>query len=234
MDALKKTILITGGSRGIGRAVAAELVRCGANQIFITGRHEDVLIQTANQIGKKWVFPVRCDHSLVSDIEQLPEKTGSVSTIIANVGVNPVHESRPRKVSRTPIDEFEKTIQTNLVHTFALMQLYLDDMKKSNFGRIILLGSQAYRLGVPGQVSYNTSKSGLVGLASTISGEMERYNVKAWVVHPGLVEGERTKKFQKQIKSRKNEVEISSPEEVARRIVTTLVDGVGFKIEVDV
>lgn len=228
---MQKTVLITGASRGIGWTCAKEFLQHTSCDIIITSRSENNLSiakKSLSEIDVSWserIKTIVCDQSKYTDIDRLIDNLKPLSIqyliLIANVGVNIVHQMKPRRVQAISYSVLQQTITTNIINTFYLLSKILVLMKRNKHGKIILIGSQAYKLGIPGQAVYNTSKSALFGLMKTISNEYYSYGIGCSLVNPGLVDTERTKKTQKKIKfSNKHSIALASPEDVARYIVS--------------
>lgn len=206
MSAVEYATLITGASAGIGFSVAQQLVHAGARHLVITGRNAAQLENAATVLAKTpqvQVYPIVCDHRQKEAIEllaaSLQELPVPVLHVVANVGENPVHQHGPSKTHSTAYELFSQTLTTNLTHTFYLLAKLLPAMRQAREGRVVLVGSQAYRYGIPGQVCYNVAKSGLVGLKNTLVREYSTANIFCHLLNPGLVLNARTERMRKHL-----------------------------------
>ena len=220
--------LITGASAGIGLQTAYCLASKSAQPIIITGRDVDRLESVARELSlasECKVFPITCDHSQKASIEQLFEKLAAlpfpVFNVIANVGENPVHQHGPSKTHNTAYDVFSQILTTNLIHTFYLVSHLLQTMRQQRYGKIVLIGSQAHKHGIPGQVSYNVSKSGLSGLKNTVVSEYASANIFCHLLEPGLVLNARTERMRKRLPLLAEQQGVTE-EQVAHTIVELL------------
>lgn len=217
--------LITGASQGIGYACANYLAQKGCAKLTITGR-DQAKLQTAKAsleaaFSTTQVATYVCDHSDESSVhnlvQYLEEADALPDAIIANVGVNPVHQFGPKKITTTSASLLLDTFHTNIVNMHLLMQSLLKQYRRSG-GRIVLVGSQAYLHGIKGQLAYNVSKAALHGYFSTLVSEYASRGVYCHLVHPGAVENERTEKLRQKIKDVKSVSELA----VAECICTAL------------
>ncbi len=196
---LEKGILITGASSGIGFACAELLAAAGAQHLILTARNPEKLATAKARLESNStvrVDTVVCDHRQRESIDQLIaqlDTLGWPGALIANVGINPVHEQGPKKIHSTSWEQCHDIVTTNIVNTFHLLAAVLKEMRRNRFGRIVLMGSQAYRHGIPGQALYNISKSSLVGLKNSVASEYGGSNILCHLLNPGVVLNERTR-----------------------------------------
>lgn len=218
---LNQTTLITGASSGIGFACAESLIQSGARHLILTGRNADKLAAAKAQLESMAavrVDTVVCDHRQRESIDQLIaqlEVLGWPGAFIANIGINPVHELGPKKIHSTSWEQCHDAVTTNIVNTFYLLAAVLKEMRRNRFGRIVLMGSQAYRHGIPGQALYNLSKSSLIGLKNSIASEYGGSNILCHLLNPGVVLNERTRNL-RQRNPQLAEVQGVTEQEVAK------------------
>lgn len=199
MELLKQKILITGASQGLGLRCAQQLLALGADSLILTGRDRATLEVQAGLLGGR-VETLVCDHAQKDAIDVLCDgfdaaAAGRPLVLIANVGFNSFHQAGPKKIQNTSYDMLEQTMRINAINTFHLISRLVAAMKGHGFGRIILVGSQAYQHGVPGQCAYNMSKAALAGLKNTIVSEYGKSGVFCHLVNPGIVDNARTEKL---------------------------------------
>jgi 3-oxoacyl-[acyl-carrier protein] reductase len=180
-DAPSRVVLVTGGSRGIGRDIADRLARNG-HRVAATYRSGDV---------PDGVLGVQCD---VTDPEQVDRAftevesaLGNVEVLVANAGI-----TRDALLMRMSEDDWEALIQTNLTGSFRLAKRAVRPMMRARFGRLIFVSSVVGHLGSAGQTNYAASKSGLLGLARSLARELGSRGITANVVAPGFVETDMT------------------------------------------
>lgn len=193
-----KPVLITGASSGIGFTCAQVLAQGGAGHLILTGRNPDRLLAAKGQLtamAQVRVDTVACDQHKRSDMEALLtylDDKGWPAALIANVGVNYVHQYGPKKMHNLDFDQIEEAITTNVTHTFYLLSTILGKMRSQRFGRIVLVGSQGWQHGLAGQALYNLSKSSLVGLTKSIVSEYSANRIFCHLMNPGVVLNDRT------------------------------------------
>jgi 3-oxoacyl-[acyl-carrier protein] reductase len=176
-----RTVLVTGGNRGIGRAIAEEFIAQG-HRVAVTARNGD---------GPAGSLTVRAD---VTDTEQVDAafsaveaELGPVEVVVANAGI-----TRDMLLMRMTDEDFDTVVDTNLGGAFRVIKRASKGMLKARFGRVILISSVVGLYGSPGQVNYAASKAGLVGIARSLSRELGARGVTANVVAPGFIETDMT------------------------------------------
>jgi 3-oxoacyl-[acyl-carrier protein] reductase len=176
-----RTVLITGGNRGIGFAIASEFVALG-HRVAVTARSGE---------GPAGSLTVRADVTDAASIDaaftQVEAELGPIEVLIANAGV-----TRDTLMMRMSEDDFTDVIDTNLNGAFRVAKRASKGMLKARFGRIIFVSSVVGLLGSAGQVNYSASKSGLIGMARSITRELGARGITANVVAPGFIETDMT------------------------------------------
>lgn len=173
--------LVTGGNRGIGRAIASRLVAEGY-RVAATSRSGDV---------PEGVLGVACDVTDTDQVDaafsEIEEKLGPVEVLVANAGI-----TRDTLMMRMKPEDWDAVIDTNLSGAFRVVQRAVRPMMRARFGRIILMSSVVGLLGGAGQVNYAASKAGLVGIARSVSREVGSRGITANVIAPGFIETDMT------------------------------------------
>ena len=216
-----RTVLITGGNRGIGYAIAEEFVAQG-HRVAVTARSGE---------GPSGSLTVRADvtdaDSLDAAFTEVEEKLGPVEVVVANAGV-----TRDTLLLRMTEDDFTSVIDTNLSGAFRVVKRASKGMLKARFGRIILVSSVVGLLGSAGQVNYSASKSGLIGLARSVTRELGSRGITANVVAPGFIETDMTAELpeQQQADYKKSipAGRFATPDEVAKVIAWLAGDDAGY------
>jgi len=174
-------VLVTGGNRGIGRAIAQAFVDVG----------DDVAITYRSGEPPPGLLGVRCDvtdpESIDAAFAEVEDRHGPVEVLVANAGI-----TRDTLLMRMPDDAWHDVLDTNLSGAFRVVRRAARGMMKARWGRIVLLSSVVGMLGSAGQVNYAASKAGLVGLARSVARELGGRGVTANVVAPGFVETDMT------------------------------------------
>lgn len=207
-----RTVLITGGNRGIGYAIAQEFVAAG-HRVAVTARSGE---------GPAGSLTVRADvtdtAALDAAFAEVEEKLGPVEVVVANAGI-----TRDMLLLRMTDVDFDEVVDTNLGGAFRLVKRASKGMLKAKFGRIILVSSVVGLLGGAGQVNYSASKAGLVGMARSITRELGSRGITANVVAPGFIETDMTAELpetqQADYKKSIPAGRFATPDEVAKVIV---------------
>ena len=179
--AVSRSVLVTGGNRGIGRAIAEAFLEAG----------DQVAVTTRNGGAPDGALDVRCDvtdpESVKAAFKEIEEKHGPVEVLVANAGI-----TRDTLLLRMSEDDWSSVIETNLTGTFRVAKRAAKGMLRLRRGRIVLISSVVGLLGSAGQVNYAASKAGLVGMARSMARELGSRSITTNVVAPGFVETEMT------------------------------------------
>ena len=179
--AVSRSVLVTGGNRGIGRAIAEAFLEAG----------DQVAVTTRNGGAPDGALDVRCDvtdpESVEAAFKEIEEKHGPVEVLVANAGI-----TRDTLLLRMSEDDWSSVIETNLTGTFRVAKRAAKGMLRLRRGRIVLISSVVGLLGSAGQVNYAASKAGLVGMARSMARELGSRSITTNVVAPGFVETEMT------------------------------------------
>jgi 3-oxoacyl-[acyl-carrier protein] reductase len=216
-----RTVLITGGNRGIGFAIGEEFIAAG-HRVAVTARSGD---------GPQGSLTVRADvtdaAALDAAFTEVERELGPVEVVVANAGI-----TRDMLMMRMTDDDFTQVVDTNLGGAFRVVKRASKGMLKARFGRIILVSSVVGLFGGAGQVNYAASKSGLVGLARSVTRELGGRGITANVVAPGFIETDMTAELPEaqQAEYKKNipAGRFASPSEVAKVIVWLAGDDAGY------
>ena len=194
MEQMEKRALVTGGSRGIGRAIclalAARGMRIAVNYAGNAAAAEDV-VQECLRRGAPDAFAVQAD---VSDAQQaralvsaVTERWGGVDVLVNNAGI-----TRDGLLMRMSEEDFDAVLATNLKGAFACMQAVMRPMMKQRWGRVVNLSSVVGLRGNAGQANYAASKAGLIGLTKSAAKELAGRGVTVNCVAPGFIETDMT------------------------------------------
>ena len=179
--ATPRTVLITGGNRGIGFSIAERFLADG-HRVAVTARSGE---------GPSGALTVKADvtdgGSLDTAIVEVEAALGPIEVIVANAGI-----TRDMLLIRMSDDDFEDVVNTNLTGVFRVVKRGIKSMMKQKFGRVILISSVVGLYGSPGQVNYSAAKAGLVGIARSLTRELGGRGITANVVAPGFIDTDMT------------------------------------------
>jgi 3-oxoacyl-[acyl-carrier protein] reductase len=179
-----KSALVTGASRGIGRAIAAELARAGANVAVGYRSGKDEAEQLAQELGGR---AIQADVADSEQAKRLVEEAGDVDILVNNAGL-----TRDGLLARMPDDDWRAVIETNLSSVFYTCRAVTRGMMKKRGGAIVNVSSIVGVHGNWGQTNYGASKAGIIGFTKSLARELGSRNVRANVVAPGYVKTQLT------------------------------------------
>lgn len=185
-----KVALVTGASRGIGKAIAEKLVACGAIVVgtATTEKGAEAISQYLGDKGKGMALNVTDTQSIESVLESIKALYGEVDILINNAGI-----TRDNLLMRMKDDEWSDILETNLTSVFRLSKALMRTMMKKRFGRIITIGSVVGTMGNAGQANYAAAKAGLIGFSKSLAREVASRGITVNVVAPGFIETDMTK-----------------------------------------
>ena len=188
-----KVALVTGGSRGIGRAIALKLAEQGANvAVLYAGNAEaaEATVRDIEALGRK-ALAVQCDvadfDQVTAAVSQVKEALGGVDVLVNNAGV-----TKDKLALRMSPEEFDRVLSVNLNGTFHMIRALYADFMRRRSGRIINIASIAGVMGNAGQANYAASKAGVIGLTKTIARELAPRGVTCNAIAPGFIETDMT------------------------------------------
>jgi 3-oxoacyl-[acyl-carrier protein] reductase len=216
-----RSVLVTGGNRGIGKAIAEAFLAQG----------DKVAVTTRSGGAPDGALDLRCDITDPDAVEEAfkaaEEAHGPVEVLVANAGIT--HDTLLLRMSE---DDWASVIDTNLTGSFRLAKRAAKGMLRLRRGRVIFISSVVGLLGSPGQVNYAASKAGLVGMARSMARELGSRSITANVVAPGYVETDMTAVLtDEQREAIKGQVPLAryaAPEEVAGAVTWLASDGAAY------
>ncbi len=187
MDLKEQVAFVTGGTRGIGRAIALGLAQLGVN-VVVAARNHDAAIDAAEHISKFGVksFGVKLDVSDAQEVEKVFEeirnKFQRIDILVNNAGI-----TKDGLLMRMREDAWDSVMDINLKGVFLCTKEAIKDMAKQKYGRIINITSVAAFMGNPGQANYSASKAGIVGFTKTVAREYASRGITVNAVAPGFI-----------------------------------------------
>ncbi|KHK96843.1 3-oxoacyl-ACP reductase [Microbacterium mangrovi] len=177
-----RVVLVTGGNRGIGRAIAERFVAAGYSKVAVTARSGE---------GPAGTLTVRADVTDAASVDaaftEVEKEFGPVEVLVANAGI-----TKDTLLLRMSEDDFDSVVSTNLGGSFRVVKRASKGMLRARWGRVILISSVVGLYGSAGQINYSSSKSGMVGFARSLTRELGARGITANVVAPGFIETDMT------------------------------------------
>ncbi|MBA9006073.1 MULTISPECIES: 3-oxoacyl-[acyl-carrier-protein] reductase [Thermomonospora] len=208
---MSRSVLVTGGNRGIGLAIARELAAAG-DAVAVTYRSGE---------PPAGLFGVKCDVTSAEEVDEafgkVEAEQGPVQVLVANAGM-----TRDTLLAIMSEEDFTSVLDTNLTGAFRVAKRAAKQMMRKRYGRIVLVSSVVGLMGSAGQTNYAASKAGMVGFARSLARELGSRNVTVNVVAPGFVDTDMTRALDEErrdaIKSLVPLGRIAEPEEVAKAV----------------
>ena len=188
-----RTALVTGGSRGIGKAIAAELAGAGASVVVGYRSGADEAQAVASEIGGR---AVQADVAQAEDAQRLVEEAGDVDILVNNAGV-----TRDGLLARMSDEDWRVVLDTNLGGTFNTCRAVARGMMRRRSGAIVNVSSVVGIHGNPGQTNYSASKAGIIGFTKALARELGSRGVRANVVAPGYVSTRLTNELPEELRN---------------------------------
>lgn len=228
-----KTAVVTGGSRGIGRAICLELAAGGANVVLCYAGNEAAAQETVSAceaLGAK-ALAVRCNVADSADVKALMDAAvkafGRIDILVNNAGI-----TRDGLLMMMKEDDFDAVTGTNLKGTFLAMRAVARTMVKQRYGRIVNLSSVVGLRGNAGQVNYAASKAGVVGMTKSLAKELASRNVTVNAVAPGFIDTDMTAAMPEAAKTAVLGTipaqRLGRPEDVAKAVAFLASDEAGY------
>jgi len=232
MNLSDKVAIVTGGGRGIGRAIALKLAEVGAT-VVVSDILEEEAEAVAGEIKTAGGQSLACpaDVSQASDVARLVEATveayGRIDILVNNAGV-----ARDQLLLRMSEEDWDKVLDVDLKSVFLCTKAVLRHMLKKRWGRIISLSSIAGLAGNPGQANYSSAKAGIIGFTRTVAMEVGSHSVTVNAIAPGFIETDMTKKIKEeqrqQIKEHIPLDRFGTPRDVAEAVAFLASEEAGY------
>ena len=230
----KRLAIVTGGARGIGRAIVKELIKQG-RKVAALDVNEERLNELADLAKNQWktddVITIKIDitnsEALTQALEKLAEEHGGIGILVNNAGI-----TRDGLLLTMSDEDFDLVIDINLKAAFVATRAAAKSMMRNRWGRIINIASVAGVMGNAGQTNYAASKAGLIGMAKTVGRELARRNVTANCIAPGFIVTEMTDVLPDKVKEGVKQIvpmqKLGQVEDVASAVAFLASDAAGY------
>ncbi|MEC0213791.1 3-oxoacyl-[acyl-carrier-protein] reductase [Paenibacillus ehimensis] len=219
-----KVALVTGASRGIGRAIAIGLAEAGADVVVNYAGSEAAaaeVVQAIEALGRK-SFKAKANVGSVQEVEDMfklvLEAFGRIDILVNNAGI-----TRDNLIMRMKEEEFDQVIETNLKGVFNCVKAATRPMMKQRFGRIVNISSVVGTTGNAGQMNYAAAKAGVIGMTKTAAKELASRGITVNCVAPGFIETDMTDKLSEdqrsQLMTQIPLARLGRPEDIAKAVV---------------
>jgi len=198
-----KTAVITGSSRGIGRAIALKLADMGANIVLNSTINSDAIDEVEKEVAQKGVkvLTTKCDVSNFEEVERMFESVitefGKVDILVNNAGI-----TRDNLLLRMNENDWDEVLDTNLKSIFNCTKIAAKIMLKNKSGKIVNISSVSGLTGAAGQSNYSASKAGAIGFTKAAAREFASRGITVNAVAPGLIQSRMTDKLSEQVKEK--------------------------------
>lgn len=233
MNLENKTAIVTGGSRGIGRAICIALAKEGANIVTCYAKGAAAAEETVAMCKEYGVqaVAIQADVAVKEEVDNLFAEalkiTGTVEILVNNAGI-----TRDGLVMRMSDEDFNQVIDTNLRGAFYCMRAASKLMMKKRYGRIVTISSVVGVMGNAGQVNYAASKAGVIGMTKSLAKELGSRNVTANAVAPGFITTDMTDALPEAVKKQMAKeiplARMGQPEDVANAVAFLVSDQASY------
>ncbi|MBM7454720.1 3-oxoacyl-[acyl-carrier protein] reductase [Oceanisphaera litoralis] len=224
-----KVVLVTGASRGIGRATAELFASRGATVVgtATSEKGAEAISAYLGENGAGLVLNVTSVESLNQLLETIKQRYGDIDVLVNNAGI-----TRDNLMMRMKDDEWQDIIDTNLTSVFRLSKAVLRAMMKKRHGRIVTIGSVVGTMGNAGQANYAAAKAGLIGFSKSLGREVASRGITVNVVAPGFIETDMTRTLNEEqraaILSQVPTQRLGDPKEIASAVAFLASDEAGY------
>lgn len=229
-----KVVLVTGGSRGIGRACAVAFAKAGASTVVISyagneaaAQETVALLQAEGAKAEAIRFDVSDSAACASAVDGIVKGHGRLDVLVNNAGV-----AVDGLVMRVKDEDWDKQLDTNLKGAFSLIRAVSRPMMKQRGGAIINITSVVGEMGNGGQAAYSASKAGLIGLTKSVARELSSRNIRVNAVSPGFIGTDMTHQINDELRQKMLEGiplgRLGNPEEVAGAVVFLAGDAASY------
>ncbi|MDT0310092.1 3-oxoacyl-[acyl-carrier-protein] reductase [Streptomyces sp. DSM 44917] len=192
---MSRSVLVTGGNRGLGLAIARALAETG-DKVAITYRTGE----PPKELADLGCLAVKCDITDPEQVEQaykeIEDANGRVTVLVANAGI-----TRDQLLLRMSEEDFTSVVDTNLTGTFRVVKRAAKGMLRARTGRIVLISSVVGLKGSAGQTNYSAAKAGLIGFGRSVARELASRNITCNIVAPGFIDTDMTRALEEEVRA---------------------------------
>jgi 3-oxoacyl-[acyl-carrier protein] reductase len=230
MSLTDRVAIVTGGGRGIGRAIALRLAEAGANIVLNDIEPAEDVVKEIKAMGRQ-ALPILADVSSASEVDKMVAEAmaayNRIDILVNNAGI-----ARDQLLLRMTEEEWDRVLAIDLKSVFLCTRAVLKHMTKQRWGRVISLSSVVGIVGNPGQANYAAAKAGIIGFTRTVAKEVASRGITVNAVAPGFIDTEMTKhlkaEWKEELKKRIPLGCFGSPADVAEAVAFLASDAAGY------